>query len=570
MTRRLAAILVADVVGYSRLMEADEAETLAALKERRNTILEPVVREHGGRIVKVMGDGVLIEFASAVNAVKAALELQTKFAAANEVLPEARRIVLRIGINLGDVVGEGSDIYGGGVNIAARLEALAEPGGVCISAKVHEEVRGKIEFVFADMGEQTLKNIALPVRAYSTHPGPPASAAVTPPSSRPSITVLPFINMSGDPEQQYFSDGITEDIITELSRFRTLFVIARNSTFQFRDKAADVRRIGAELGARYVVEGSVRKMGGRIRITAQLIDAAQGNHLWSERFDGSLEDLFEVQDKVTQTIVATVTGRLEDAEIKGAAARRTSSMPAYDCLLRGVELLRGYGAGDNTRARELFERAIGLDPEFALAHAYLALSLLVENHYGQAPQAIKDRALDIALTAVRLDPRDSRCHQYLGLVYRFRGELDPAISHMERSIKLNPNDGIGIASFGALLAVAGRPEEGIDLIRRAMQLNPYHPEFYWGLLASALYAGRRYEECLEANRKIRADKHPLQMARTAACLVRLGRLDEARAVAAEVLQLKPDFSLRAEAPSYRYEADAEHLFDAMRQAGLPE
>lgn len=570
--RRLAAILVADVVGYSRLMEADEAGTLAALKERWKAIVQPVVRAHGGRVVKLMGDGVLIELASAVNAVRAALVLQEKFASANESLAEARHIVLRIGINLGDIVGEGSDVYGDGVNIAARLEALAEPGGICISAKVYEEARGKIQVPFEDMGEQALKNIAAPIRSFRVGTGdrapePVAEAAVP---SKPSIAVLPFTNLSGDPEQQYFSDGITEDIITELSRFRSLFVIARNSSFQYRDKAVDVRRVARELGVRYVVEGSVRKMGSRIRITAQLIDAVPGNHLWSERFDRDLADLFTVQDEVTQTIVATVTDRLEEAEIKNAANRRTKSLPAYDCYLRGVELLRGYGADDNRRARELFEQAVALDNEFAVAYAYLALSLLVENGYGSAPEATKDRALEMALTAVRLDPRESRCHQNLGQAYRFRAEFDPAISHMEKSIRLNPNDANGIASYGALLSLAGRAAEGIDMIERAMRLNPYHPDWYWGALSAALYTDRRYEECMEVNKKIQGGKHHWQMARTAACLARLGRLDEAREVTADILRFKPDFHLRVEMPSYKYQADADHLFDGMRQAGLPE
>ncbi|EHK55580.1 adenylate/guanylate cyclase domain-containing protein [Allomesorhizobium alhagi] len=382
--RRLAAIAVADVVGYSRLMETDEAGTLAVLKERRKTVLEPIVRSHEGRIVKVMGDGVLMEFASAVNAVGAALELQEKMAEANTLLNEDRRIFLRIGINLGDIICEGSDVYGDGVNIAARLEALAEPGGICLSAKVRDETRGRLELAFEDMREQQLKNIANPVRVFRVADWA-ISAAVGPSLSlpdKPSIAVLPFTNMSGDPEQQYFSDGITEDIITELSRSRALFVIARNSSFQYRDKAVDVRRVGRDLGVRYVFEGSVRKMGSRIRITAQLIDAVPGNHLWSERFDRGIEELFDVQDELTQTIVATVAGRLEDAEIRMAANKRTDSLPAYDCLLRGIQRLRGYDPDDNRLARELFEQAVVLDPRYALAHAYLALSLLVENHYG--------------------------------------------------------------------------------------------------------------------------------------------------------------------------------------------
>ena len=571
-TRRLAAVLVADVVGYSRLMEADEAGTLAALKERRTAILEPVVKAHSGRVVKLMGDGVLIEFASAVNAVKGALDLQEKFAAANEDTPENRRIVLRIGINLGDVIGEGSDIYGDGVNIAARLEALAEPGGVCVSAKVRDETHVRLALAFEDLGEQPLKNIANPVRAFKVRDGAtPAGGGVSLSlPSKPSIAVLPFANMSGDPEQLYFSDGITEDIITELSRSRALFVIARNSSFQYRDKAVDVRRVARELGVRYVVEGSVRKMGSRIRITAQLIDAVPGNHLWSERFDRNIEELFDVQDELTQTIVATVTGRLEDAEISIATTKRTNNLSAYDCLLRGIEQLRAYGPDVNRRARELFEQAVALDPRYALAHAYFAFSLLVENDYGSASDAIKQRAINAAIAAVELEPRNSRCQLLLGGVYRFCGEVDLAISHTERGLSLSPNDANGIAHLGAVLGTEGRAEEGIELIHQAMRLNPHHPDWYWAVLSLSFYAGRRYEEALAANQKFRPGKSAWQLARDAACLAQLGRADEAQAVTAEVLRIKPSFSLRAEIPRYRYSADAEHLREGMLKAGLPE
>ncbi len=571
-TRRLTAIAVADVVGYSRLMEADEAGTLAALKQRRTAILEPVVRAFGGRIVKLMGDGVLLEFASAVNAVKAALELQAKYAEANQSLPENRRIILRIGINLGDVVGEGSDIYGDGVNIAARLESLAEPGGICISAKVYDEARGKIDAAFEDAGEKQLKNIATPVRTYVTgHNGVPAAAVLAPTvSSKPSIAVLPFDNMSGDADQQYFSDGITEDIITELSRFRSLFVIAGNSSFQYRDRTVDVRRVARELGVHYILEGSVRKMANRIRVTAQLIDALPGNHLWSERYDRDINDLFEVQDELTRTIVATLTGRLEDAEIREAAHRRTENQSVYDLLLRGIPLMRGDSASDNRQARELFEQAISVDPHFALAHAYFALSLLVEHRYDNAPGAIKDRALECALTALRLDPSEARCHQFLAQAYRFRGEFDLALTCFRRAAALNPNDANGLALMGSVLGVSGCPEEGVELIRQAMQLNPFHPDWYWHQLAVALYAARRYEDALLAEQQLAGPKQFWFLARMAACQAQLGRHEEARALTAEVLRRKPDFRISAVKLLYRNPADAAHALDGLRKAGLPE
>ena len=410
------------------------------------------MRGHEGRIVKVMGDGVLIEFASAVNAVEAALELQEKMAEANDALARGsphraahrhqsrRRHRRGIGHLWRRRQHRGA---AGGAGRAGRHLRLGQ--GARRSAR-----QGRV-MPSRTWASVELKNIANPVRVFRVANGA-APAAVEPSLSlpdKPSIAVLPFTNMSGDPEQQYFSDGITEDIITELSRSRSLFVIARNSSFQYRDKAVDVRRVARDLGVRYVVEGSVRKMGSRIRITAQLIDAVPGNHLWSERFDRGIEELFDVQDELTQTIVATVAGRLEDAEIRMASNKRTDSLPAYDCLLRGIQHLRGYGPDDNRRARELFEQAVALDPRYALAHAYLALSLLVENSYGGASDAIKQRALDVATTAVRLDPRESRCHTFLGQVYRFRDEYDLAISHLERGVVLNPNDAIGIVHLGA-------------------------------------------------------------------------------------------------------------------------
>ncbi|CAN5474325.1 adenylate/guanylate cyclase domain-containing protein [soil metagenome] len=569
--RRLAAVVAIDVVGYSRLMEQDEAGTLATLKDRRKNVLYPHLVKHQGRVIKFMGDGVLVEFGSAVNAVEYAVALQQGMADANKDTAHTRHIVLRVGICLGDVLVEGNDLYGEGVNIAARLEGLAEPGGILVSNSVYDFVKNKVDIGFDDVGPQTLKNIGVPVQAWRVRGASDTpSSGLNPAASKPSIAILPFTNMSGDTTQMYFSDGITEDIITELSRFRSLLVIARNSSFQYRDKAVDIRRVGRELGARYVLEGSVRKMANRVRITAQLIEAATGNHVWSERYDRNIDDLFEVQDEVTRTIVATLTGRLEDAEMKGAAHRRTENVSAYDILLHGIELLRGNSASDNRKARELFESAILLDPSFALAHAYLALALLVEHRYDNAPDAIKDRAVESALAAVRLDPGEGRCHQFLAQAYRFRGEYDLALTHFQRAAALNPNDANGIALMGSVLAIVGRPEEGIGLIRQAMQLNPFHPEWYWNQLAVALYAARRYEDALQANRQNSGQKQFWYLARMAACFAQLERLEEARAHANEVLRRKPDFRLSAVQLRYRNPADAEHVLEGMRKAGLPE
>jgi TolB-like protein len=373
MERRLAAILAADVVGYSRLMGVDEEGTLAALKVRRHDILQPMVAKHHGRVVKVMGDGALVEFVSAVNAVQCALDLQQAMAAANRDLPDDRHIVLRVGVNLGDVMVEGSDLYGDGVNIAARLEAIAEPGGIVISGTAHDYVRNKVKAIFDDMGAQTLKNIAEPIRTYRVAwTEAAATTAPKPMIDRPSIAVLPFANMSGDPEQAYFSDGITEDIITEISRFRELFVIARNSSFQYRDKSIDVRRIGRELDVQYLVEGSVRKLGDRVRVTAQLIHAGTGNHFWAERYDRDLADVFTLQEELAHAIAATIGGRVEAAGHERTMRLSPTSLTAYDLVLRAKALNLKFTRGDMIQARDLALRATEIDPAYARAHAYYA------------------------------------------------------------------------------------------------------------------------------------------------------------------------------------------------------
>jgi TolB-like protein len=360
--RRLAAILAADVVGYSRLMEADEAGTLAALKSRRKNVLDPLLARHRGRIVKTTGDGVLVEFASAVNAVQCAIELQKEMTAANGGVPDDRQIWLRIGVNLGDVVVEGSDLFGDGVIVAARLEALADSGAICVSGKVHDEVRGKLALAFEDLGEREIKNIARPIRVFQIRGGPAPSADVAAgiaSSSKPSIAILPFINMSGDPEQQYFSDGITEDIITELSRYRSLLVIARNSCFQFRGSWVDLPAVRRALGVRYIVEGSVRKAGNRIRVTAQLIDAVSQSHLWAEKYDREIEDIFAVQDEVTHAVAATLEGRVAASGVEQARRKPTKDWVAYDYFLQGRERVDRYQMKD---AEAFFARAVELDP----------------------------------------------------------------------------------------------------------------------------------------------------------------------------------------------------------------
>jgi TolB-like protein len=387
-------------------------------------------------------------------------------------------------------------------------------------------------------------------------------------AERLSIAILPFTNMSGDPDQQYFSDGFTEDLITELSRFHSLTVVARNSSFAYRG-AIDVRKVGRDLGVRFVVEGSVRRAGESIRISAQLLETDGGNHLWAERYDRPIGELFSVQDEVVQMIVATVAARMEDAEIGGVRRRRTGNLAAYDCLLRGIEHARGYGADDNRKAHELFARALALDPDYALAHAYLALALMMEHEYDQAPDAIKAQALESALKAVRLDPDDGRCRQFLSAIHLFRSEHDQGLFHIERSLAQNPNDAHALSQYGFALTQVGRAEEGVGWIRRAMRINPFHPPWYWNDLAIACYGASRFEEALEANKR-GGDRRPWTLARIAACYAQLGRMDEARATAAEVLRLDPTFRLSTVKLAYKFPADRNRVLDGMRKAGLPE
>jgi len=572
--RRLAAIMVADVVGYSRMMEQDEAGTLAALKERRKGVLEPVVKAHGGRIVKLMGDGVLVEFSSAVNAVQGAIELQKQIAAANEGVDEMRQIVLRIGINLGDVIGEGSDIYGEGVNIAARLEALAEPGGICISDKIRAETRGKVEIESVDMGEQTLRNIAAPVRAYRLSRQGTADGAYSTkaPVAKPTVAVLPFDNMSGDVEQQYFSDGFTEDIIAELSRFRALSIIARNSSFQYRNKAVDVRRIGTELGARYIVEGSIRRLGGRIRITAQLIDATHGSHIWSERFDREQEDIFSLQDTVVRAIVSRVAGRVEAAAIERARRKPPSSLAAYDCVLRGHALSMG-DKDNETEARQLFEKAIELDPGYALAYAMLAYSLMNEWLEGNIDdEGVKHRALAMGKRAVELDEANEGCCTIFAYVLINHRQFETAEYYNRRALELNEGNPYCAAGMGEFLGWTGKADEGLDWFERAKKLDAnFNPPWWWRSIGICLFTARRYLDAIEAFKR-----SPILAwwvhAYLAAALAHADAIDQARIHAATVLGLRPDFSSKpfAEREPYKHEADRHNLVAGLRKAGLPE
>src|ERR1700736_1680397 len=416
--RRLTTILAADVVGYSRLMGEDEAGTLAVLRERRREVIEPLLAQYQGRLVKLMGDGVLVEFASVVNAVQCAIEMQQATEARNAALPEPRRMQLRIGINLGDVIIEGDDLYGDGVNLAARLEGLAEPGGICISETAYQHVRQKLPLAYQDLGEQRVKNFAEPVRVYRVSPRSDGGGAIgtrAAAADGPSIIVLPFTNMSGEAEQEFFADGLTEDILTELSRFRHLFVISRNSAFKYKGKAVDVRQAARELRVQYVVEGSVRKAGNRVRVTVQLIDGEADRHVWAERYDRQLEDIFAIQDEVTSAIVATLPGRLDAATRERVARKPTDNMAAYECVLAGKLLHHRSTRADNEAALRLLDRAIALDSNYAHAHAWKACTLGQSwvNGYCQDRDATWDevgRELQIAL---ELDSNDSDVQRVL-------------------------------------------------------------------------------------------------------------------------------------------------------------
>ncbi|QIG50972.1 adenylate/guanylate cyclase domain-containing protein [Nordella sp. HKS 07] len=573
--RRLAAILAADVVGYSRLMEQDEAGTLAALKDRRSNILTPLVAHHDGRIVKFMGDGELLEFGSAVNAVACAVELQNRMGSANDRLPEKRQIVLRIGINLGDVIVEGSDLYGDGVNVAARLQTMAGPEDIYVSGSVYEQVKRKLDLEFDDLGPQTIKNIAEPVAVYRVRsPGSGvheyrglSHSELLPLPSKTSIAVLPFINMSNDPEQENFVDGLTEDLITDLSRATGLFVIARNSTFAYKGRTVDVRRIARDLGVRYLVEGSVRRAAGRVRINAQLIDAAGGDHLWAERFDRSLEDIFAVQDEVASKIVEALVGRLTMTPPRN----RPANIEAYEFCVQA----RALNFQTEMAAREaslLLERAILLDSEYAEAHRWLALNLWFGwAFWNQSREPNRVRAMAEAQRAVALDPNDAGNRWVLGLILGNEHRWAESDAEFDATFKLDPNHADAWAIRSDLLTHNGQAAEAIEHVQRALRLNPYPPGWYYWLLGQAQYALRKYASAIQTLR--RPETYRTTSRRIlAASLAQHGRLDDAHREGQLFMMSNPHFTIHewADAQPFRDEQTLQHLVDGYRKAGLPE
>ena len=581
MSRRLAAILVADVVGYSRLMGADEAGTLAAIQQRWQTIVEPLVGAHGGRVVKFMGDGVLAEFPSAVNAVIAARAIQERLAAAAEPLPTERRIALRIGINLGDVVSEGADIFGDGVNIAARLEGLAEPGGICISAKVHEELIGKIEVAAEDIGEQALKNIARPVRAFRLRVGAAAPVPKTTPNPAappdgPSIAVLPFDNLSADPEQEYFSDGITEDIITDLSKIAGLMVIARNSSFAYKGKSPDIRTVGRELGVRSVLEGSIRRAGSRIRITAQLIDAATGGHVWAERYDRDLTDIFAVQDEVTRRIVDALEISLRPADRARLQETRPTSVEAHDLFLRGRELLLG-----RKKDRQMFDQAlmafrsaIALNPDYADPYAGLGLlyALDFQNRWSDTPDPLA-LATHFAAQAVDKTPSSAYAHYVTAVVAMWRRDLATCKAEAETAAALNTSYAQAYGTLGLTEVYLGHPLEALPHLERAMRLDPVFTQQYQHFLGSAYLVARQYPAAAAAFReRIRlSPETDLSRGLLIVALGHLGELDAARAVWGELQRVNPKYGFAAHLSRLPIAdaADREQLEAGWARTGLP-
>jgi adenylate cyclase len=581
--RRLAAILAADVVGYSRLMGADEDGTLERLKLLRRELVQPKIQKHSGRIVKLMGDGILAEFSSIVEAIRCAAKIQQAIAEREANRPEDQRIRLRIGVNLGDVIVEGSDIYGGGINVAARLEGLADPGGICISGKVYEEVRDRLDFVFEDMGEKAVKNIDRPVRVWrwineaspmARKAGPQTPTLMIP--DKPSLAVLPFDNMSGDPEQAFFADGIAEDIITALSRFRSLFVIARNSSFTYKNKAVDVRSVGQQLGVRYVLEGSVRRAANRVRVTAQLIEAETGNHLWAEQFDRELEDIFAVQDEITQRIVGALQPEIGAAEWERARRKSPDSLDAWALYHQGIYHLYRYSKADNAEARRLFRQAVEQDDQFAAAYTMLAYACFMAVFDALTDYRVDQltESFDMAQKAVRLDGRDAMAHAILGRVLSMRHQHDLAIAECDKAIELNPN--LSQAQFGRGLALvlAGRPGEAVANLENAARLSPRDPNYYAFLLIFAwadLLQGR-YDGALEWARRAVAQPNSgvWGNATLAIALAHLDRREEAREALDALIEEKPDMALSfiAETLPFRRESDRLIFEDGLRRAGL--
>jgi adenylate cyclase len=623
--RRLAAIMAADVVGYSRLMEADEAGTHARLMALRKDLIEPAIARRKGRIVKLTGDGALVEFPSAVGAVLAAAEIQRAVAGHEGGRPTDERIGFRIGINLGDVIIEGDDIYGDGVNVAARLEGLAEPGGICVAQTVYNQVKGKVDFGFAPAGEHRVKNISEPVSVYRAvldgakwrptrrlsapwrhgivaaaaalaaivagaalwtfypRPIPPAQvAAKSEPlklPSKPSIAVLPFANLNNDPDEELLIDGLTNDITTDLSKFSTLFVIAANSTFQYKGKAVNVKDVARDLGVRYVLEGSVQRSDNTLRINAQLIDATTGAHAWAERYDREAKDLFAIQNEITRNVVGVIyplaegRGKLQKEELERIAHTPTENLKAYDYFLQAMFHMDHYTKEENLCARALFEKAIELDPGYARAYGKNTWTYLLEfgNGWSESPDQALEQAMVVAKRGIAADPSEPWAYYGLGSAYIWQKKHDLGLEAFRKAIELNPNEATILVDYGWALALAGRPEEALPLMEKAFRLNPYHPEWYWGVLWRAHFGVGNYAAALDALLKISNPFGNIYQ-RLAATYPYLNRMEEARAAVAKLREIEPNASIElyARTEPLKRKEDLQRLLDGLRKAGLPE
>ena len=576
--RRLAAILVADVAGYSRLMGSDDEGTLAGLKAGRE-LIDLKSKEYRGRIVNTPGDSALVEFASAVDATRCAMEIQKEMAERNAVIPEDRRIEFRIGINVGDViVDDRGDIYGDGVNIAARVESLAKPGTLCLSDEAYRQIRGKLPIDVSDIGEHQLKNIAQPVRVYSVwlDDAPPLALP-----DKPSIAVLPFENLSGDPKQEYFADGVSEDIITELSRFSNLFVIARNSSFKYKGKAVDVRQVGRELGVRYALEGSIRRGGDRVRISAQLVDSGTGAHRWAERYDRELKDVFAIQDEVARTIAAILAAHVNKAEAERTLLKPPATWQAYDHYMRAAAawaLFQSSWKLDHLQeTRRHLAESLNIDPKYARAYSLLASTHRVAwlnpvNEEYLTPATL-DRAIRLARTAIEFDPHLPEAYAELAYNIIRKRDFEAAVAAAERVRALNPN----FADYRLALVhfAVGDPAKAIEFAKAHMRLDPFHPHFAPLMMGQAHYLLKEYREARHWLREAtgRAPDHQYGHAYLAATYAQLGRLEDARAEAAEILRINPKYTIsgtQKRVSIFQRSEDILHLVDGLRKAGLPE
>jgi adenylate cyclase len=576
--RKLTAILSADAVGYSKLMREDEEATVRDIAAHRVLISE-IIQQYHGRVVDSPGDNILAEFASVVDAINGAIKIQEEIQRSNKDTPENRRMEFRIGINLGDVIEEDNRIYGDGVNIAARLEGLASAGGISISGTVYEHVKNKLQLEYEYLGEQTFKNIPEPIRLYRIPTKPsdvsPEEAGEPNFPDQPSIAVLPFVNISGDPGQEYFSDGITEDLITDLSKISGLFVIARNSVFTYKGKSVKVQEVSNDLGVKYVLEGSVRKVANRVRITAQLVDATTGGHLWAERYDRDLKDIFAVQDEVTKNIVSAMAVKLTRDEADQLTRRYTKNVEAYEYALRGLEYHCMYTKKSNAYAQEMLLKAIELDPEYSLAYSRLALTYLHEWTQGWSQDSrSREQAFELAKKAIAMDDSIPEAHRILGDIYLYRKDLESAIMERKKTVALDPNYAEGLAGLGEVLIWAGDYDKGIAFVKKAMQLNPRHHAWYFYILGVGYGLKERYEDAIKIlHRAIIRNPDFLGSHLVLATIYGLtDRKEECQAEVEEILRISPGFTLKlmGEMIPAADKATADNIIEVLRMAGLPD